>query len=84
MIRVPSDLVALSRFRFIHAADLHLDSPFVGVGQSNPQIREVLRDASLEARDRLVELTIEKDAALLLLAGSVTARRAGAYIQRAC
>ena len=77
MIRVPYDLIALSRFRFIRAADLHLDSPFVSVGQSNPQIREGRIARRL---DRLVELTTEKDAALLLLAGSVTARRAGTYI----
>jgi DNA repair protein SbcD/Mre11 len=58
-------------FRFVHAADLHLDTPFEGVARPAPEIAEALRDASLEAWDRLVDLTLERDAAFLLLAGDV-------------
>jgi hypothetical protein len=35
--------------RFIHAADLHLDSPFVGIGTLREGFAETMRDASLEA-----------------------------------
>ena len=46
------------RFCFVHAADLHLDTPFEGLGQLNPQLGERLRDASLDAFDDLVRLAI--------------------------
>jgi DNA repair exonuclease SbcCD nuclease subunit len=59
------------RFRFVHAADLHLDTPFDGIGQTNPAIAERLRDASLEAFDALVQLTVDREAAFLLLAGDI-------------
>ena len=57
--------------RFIHAADLHLDSPFAGVGSLRTGLAEVLRDASLDAWDALVQLCIDEEAELLVLAGDL-------------
>lgn len=59
------------RFRFVHAADLHLDTPFRGIGQVSSRIGDALRDASLEAFDALIDLTIREDARFLLLAGDL-------------
>jgi exonuclease SbcD len=59
------------RFRFVHAADLHLDTPFAGVARVDERLAQRLRDASLEAWDALVELTLREEAAFLLLAGDV-------------
>lgn len=61
----------MSRFCFVHASDLRLDVPFAGAGRVPPAIADALRDASLEAWDRLVALTIERDAAFLVLAGGL-------------
>jgi DNA repair exonuclease SbcCD nuclease subunit len=61
----------MTRLRFVHAADLHLDTPFDGIGRTAPQVAERLRDASLEAWDALVRFTIEQQAAALLLAGDI-------------
>ncbi|HQH27187.1 MAG TPA: DNA repair exonuclease [Oligoflexia bacterium] len=58
-------------FCFVHAADLHLDTPFSGLARTAPALRELLRDASLQAFDNLVQLTIESRAAFLLLAGDI-------------
>jgi len=58
-------------FCFVHAADLHLDTPFEGVGETAPELAERLRDASLGALDQLVRLTIDRQAAFLLLAGDI-------------
>jgi DNA repair protein SbcD/Mre11 len=58
-------------FRFVHAADLHLDTPFEGLGQLAPDIAAALRDASLEAWDALVQACIDHDASCLLLAGDI-------------
>lgn len=56
---------------FIHAADLHLDTPFSGMGQLSPRAAEALQNASLEAFDALIDLTIRERARFLLLAGDL-------------
>ena len=35
-------------FRFVHAADLHLDSPFTGTRNTHRDVGEILRQATLE------------------------------------
>src|SRR5665648_974603 len=59
------------RFTFVHAADLHLDTPFQGIGQVSPEVAELLRDASLDAFDALVDHTLQAGASFLLLAGDI-------------
>lgn len=61
----------MNHFRFVHASDLHLDTPFIGVGRVDPDIAAALRDASLEAWDALVNLTVEERADFLVLVGDI-------------
>src|SRR6266566_3662135 len=56
-------------FRFVHAADLHLDAPFASIARVAPEIADCLRDASLEAFDALVGMAIEREAAFVVIAG---------------
>src|SRR5437899_9714994 len=56
-------------FRFVHAADLHLDTPFASIGRVAPEIADRLRDASVEAYDALVGMAIEREAAFVVIAG---------------
>ncbi|MGO9195812.1 MAG: metallophosphoesterase family protein [Acidimicrobiales bacterium] len=58
-------------FCFVHAADLHLDTPFKGVSETAPHVGAALREASLEAFDQLVQLCIDRRAAFLVVAGDV-------------
>jgi DNA repair exonuclease SbcCD nuclease subunit len=58
-------------FSFVHAADLHLDTPFKGIGSTAPFVAERLREASLAAFDSLVEICLERKAAFLVVAGDV-------------
>lgn len=58
-------------FRFVHAADLHLDTPFQAMVRGTPAVADALRDASLDAFDNLVQLTIDRQAAFLVIAGDV-------------
>jgi exonuclease SbcD len=58
-------------FCFVHAADLHLDTPYEGVALESSAIAESLREASLGAFDRLVDLTLDRGAAFLLIAGDI-------------
>lgn len=58
-------------FRFIHAADLHLDLPCHGLHRASPAVTLALAHAPLTAWDALVQLTIDQNAAFLLLAGDI-------------
>lgn len=63
--------MAAMRFSFIHAADLHLDTPFESITRVSPQLAEILRDASLMAFDRVVDLALERRVAFVLFAGDI-------------
>lgn len=60
-------------FTFVHAADLHLASPFQGMardGIPEPVVAH-LREATFLAFHQLADLCIERQAAFLLLAGDI-------------
>lgn len=59
------------RFRFIHASDLHLDTPFLGIEQVDGDLARRLRDASLDALSRIVDKAIEVEAAFVVFAGDL-------------
>ncbi len=63
--------------RFIHAADLHLDSPFAGIGTLREGLADTLRDASLDAWDALIDCCLEESAEFLVLAGDLFDRADG-------
>lgn len=58
-------------FCFVHAADLHLDTPFEGLTTSDPALKRRLTDASLDALDALVTLAIREGALFVALAGDI-------------
>lgn len=58
-------------FSFVHAADLHLDSPFTGLTATTPDLARRLQSATFDAFDRIVSLCIERRARFLLVAGDV-------------
>ncbi|RXF74309.1 metallophosphoesterase family protein [Hansschlegelia zhihuaiae] len=61
----------MSTFRFIHAADLHLGSPFAGLARADAESAERFALATREAFSELVRRTIELEAAFLVIAGDV-------------
>lgn len=58
-------------FRFIHAADLHLDSPFRGLTGTSPRLGERLHSATFEALERIVTHTIDSESDFLVIAGDL-------------
>ena len=61
----------MESLRFIHAADLHLDSPFRGIGSASASLRDRLQAATLGALKRVVDHTIESKADFLIIAGDI-------------
>jgi DNA repair exonuclease SbcCD nuclease subunit len=59
------------RFSFIHAADLHIDSPLAGLGLKDAAVAERFARAGRKAAESLVEQTIAERSAFLLIAGDI-------------
>jgi len=57
--------------RFIHAADLHLDTPFVGLEAASKTLAEKLRQAPYQSLSNIVELAIAEGVDFVLLAGDL-------------
>ncbi len=57
--------------KFIHAADIHLDSPLRGLSRYESAPVDTIRDACRRAFKNLVDLAIEEKAAFVLLAGDL-------------
>ncbi len=58
-------------FTFVHAADLHLDSPLLGLARKSEAYAARVGDASRRAFDNLVDLAIAERCRFLLIAGDV-------------
>lgn len=61
----------LTTMRFIHAADLHVDSPLRGLDRYDGAPVERIRGATRQALENLVELAIQEDVDFVLLAGDI-------------
>ncbi len=58
-------------FRFLHAADLHLGSPFRGLAVKDPDVARRFAEAGRRAFSDLVSRAIEQEVAFAVIAGDV-------------
>ena len=58
-------------FSFLHAADLHLGSPFIGLSSSDPELARRVASASREALEDLVTRAIELRVDFIVIAGDI-------------
>ncbi|SDM00913.1 metallophosphoesterase family protein [Sediminibacillus halophilus] len=63
--------MAKEKISFLHSADLHLDSPFKGLGNVPEAVFEQIRGSTFGALEALVRLAIEKQVDFVLIAGDV-------------
>jgi len=61
----------MERFRFVHTADLHLDSPFRGLSEVAPALQPILREATFQAFEGIIDLCIHQKVNFLLIAGDI-------------
>ncbi|MNH99395.1 putative metallophosphoesterase YhaO [compost metagenome] len=61
----------MSSFRFIHAADLHLGSPFQGLALKDADLAELFVEASRKAFSALVDEAVERKVDFFIVAGDV-------------
>ncbi len=58
-------------FRFVHAADFHLESPLVGISDVPEHLRSALIDAPYRAAQRVFETALAEEADFVLLSGDL-------------
>ena len=61
----------MSRFRFLHAADIHLDSPLRGLPEHDGCTAARIRGATREAFDGLVTFAIDEAVDFVVIAGDL-------------
>src|SRR5882757_4634702 len=61
----------MASFTFLHAADLHLGSPFVGLSLKDEELARRFASASREAFGNLVQAAIDQKAAFVVIAGDI-------------
>ena len=57
--------------RFIHSADIHIDSPLIGLGRYEGAPVEQIRNATRKALENLVHLAITEQVKFVLIAGDL-------------
>jgi exonuclease SbcD len=61
----------MKRLRFIHAADLHLDSPFKGMTELPLKLRERVRESTFRSLNQLVRLAVREQVDFVVISGDV-------------
>lgn len=61
----------MNDFRFLHAADLHLDTPFSGMSGVPDRLRAYLRESTFAAFDHLIELAIQEEVDFVVISGDI-------------
>jgi len=57
--------------KFLHAADLHLDTPFVGISNFSKQLQSQLKDSTYVAAKKLFQTAIDEAVDFVILAGDI-------------
>ena len=61
----------MTSFRFIHTADVHIDSPLIGLTRHEGSAAERIRSATREAFDNLIRQAIDEQVAFVVIAGDL-------------
>ncbi|KRN99742.1 metallophosphoesterase family protein [Companilactobacillus kimchiensis] len=57
--------------KFLHAADLHLDTPFIGISDFSKELQQQLKDSTYQAATKLFETAIAEQVDFVILAGDI-------------
>lgn len=61
----------IAAYRFVHAADIHLDSPLRSLALRDPELASLIGNATRKASVRIVDLCLDEQVDALLLAGDL-------------
>lgn len=63
--------MADASFRFLHAADFHLETPPGGIAEIPPQLRDLFLDSIYYAAERVFETAVSEEVEFIVLAGDI-------------
>ena len=58
-------------FRFLHAADLHLDSPFRGLDALPERVRDTVRESTFASLKRIEEIAVREQVDFAVFSGDI-------------
>jgi len=61
----------MTKVKFIHTADLHLDTPFRGLSEWDPELAGKFRDATFQSFRNITGLCLREQVDFLLIAGDI-------------
>lgn len=61
----------MTNITFIHAADLHLDSPFHGISRLPEEVYRRIKNSTFKSAENVFKLAIDEEADFILLAGDL-------------
>ncbi|UCH14440.1 MAG: DNA repair exonuclease [Bacteroidales bacterium] len=61
----------MTKVRFIHTADLHLDTPFKGLASWNKDLADKLKDATFKSFRKIVDLCHKENVDFLIISGDI-------------
>ncbi|CAJ1200549.1 hypothetical protein CPR19088_GLDEOEPO_00800 [Companilactobacillus paralimentarius] len=57
--------------KFLHAADLHLDTPFIGISNFSKELQKQLQESTYQAAKKLFDTAVAEQVDFVILAGDV-------------
>lgn len=61
----------MTKVKFIHTADLHLDTPFKGLSNWNSDLASKLKDATFKSFRKIIDLCIKEKVDFLVISGDI-------------
>jgi len=56
---------------FIHCADLHIETPFKGISEIQPELQELLYQSTYQSFNNIIELAVDKKVDCVVIAGDI-------------
>lgn len=61
----------MATVRFLHCADLHIDSPFKGIGELHPGFRDMLVHSTYKSYSNIIDLAISEQVDFVAICGDI-------------
>ena len=61
----------MTKIRFVHTADLHLDTPFKKLSNWNVELASKLKQATCDSLEKIVDLCLEEEVNFLIISGDI-------------
>jgi exonuclease SbcD len=71
IIEKQKGMISMAHVRFLHTADLHLDSPFQGLSYLPPAFFNRIQNSTFESLKNIVDIALEQEVDFVVIAGDL-------------